>query len=201
MDYFKEQGLWPTDNGQGGIKKKAKVPSGKNEIISTSTQAMQEGENSVGKASTTPSSSGPASYAQRVARMAIVLAMGTPEWKFTPSAIDRDFNTVQCYFRGAGDHEGPIGEVRNIMGKKKAKEECARLTLAYLEDVYAQRLEYGQKMMGGIIGGEELLGGVLGKASDGEKEAMQAKIQFAREMGSGSEDDLGFEDAMEEIKA
>ena len=59
---------------------------------------------------------------------------------------------MACFFRNAGKHEGPIGEVRNVFGKKKAKEECARLTVEYLGRVRDGRVEAGMRLVKG--GGE-----------------------------------------------
>lgn len=54
-------------------------------------------------------------------------------------------------------HEGPIGEVRNVYGKKRAKEECARLVVGYLEGVRERRREEGRRrmMMGVVVGAVE----------------------------------------------
>jgi hypothetical protein len=95
--------------------------------------------------------------------------------------------------------------VRNVFGKKKAKEECARLTLEYLNEVHAHRLAYGQAMMQGIIGGEEVVEGALGKGREGEGEAMEMKRKGvgAVEKSDGSDDDMDteFEDAVEDLEA
>ena len=55
--------------------------------------------------------------------------------------------------------------MRNIYGRKKAKEECARLTLEYLTQVKEERLRYGISVMRGVLGSEGVEGvieGVLG---------------------------------------
>jgi hypothetical protein len=66
--------------------------------------------------------------------------------------------------------------VRNVFGKKKAKEECAKLTLEYLEEVRERRVDYGRRMMQGVGNA----GGVVGvaaaaRAVDGETDALAAK--------------------------
>lgn len=88
-----------------------------------------------------------------------------------------------------------------MFGKKKAKEECARLTLEYLKEVHAHRLAYGQTMMDSISGGEAVVEGALGKASEEENEAMEARRQFVTEMGNESDEETGFEDALEDLES
>lgn len=71
--------------------------------------------------------------------------------------------------------------MRNIFGKKKAKEECARLTLEYLVDVQAKR--------GGENGSESGLGLGLGELrKNGSADAV--------ERDSDADE---FEDAVEQI--
>lgn len=55
---------------------------------------------------------------------------------------------MSCTFRGAGKHEGPLGEVAHVYGKKKAKEESARLVLEYLLEVEQKRLDEAAAAMG-----------------------------------------------------
>ena len=111
------------------------------------------------------------SFAQQVASLAATLTLPTPEWRFTAHPSDPTFHTVACFFRGAGPHEGPIGEVRNVFGKKKAKEECARLTLEYLTEVRDKRRAYGARMMQGVLGADGVLAGVEGRRVEGEGES------------------------------
>jgi hypothetical protein len=156
-------------------------------------------------ASTPAASPNASSYAQQVASLAVILALPTPEWSYTPHPSDPNFHTVSCFFRGAGPHERPIGEVRNVYGKKKAKEECARLTLEYLKEVREKRVAYGAEMMRGIAGAEGVLAAAAGKPVEGEgknvREDAVARMKFERdmdmEMGEDSEDDEVFADAME----
>lgn len=153
IEHFQSVGTWPDDaTAIGGIKKKKKPqqpppPASTDDMLSS------------------PSST---SFAQQVATLAVSLALPTPEWRFTPHPSDPSFHTVSCFFRGAGQHEGPIGEVRNVFGKKKAKEECARQTLEYLLDVREKRRAYGARMMESVMGGEGVLKGVEGRKGEGE---------------------------------
>jgi hypothetical protein len=198
VEYFRAQGHWPENlSDVGGIRKKQKAQLHQPELVSSTSVSTDSRHTSI--ASSTPGTS----YAQQAARLAVVLSLPTPEWRYTPSLLDRDFYTVQCFFNGAGPHQGPVGEVRNVFGKKKAKEECARLTLDYLREVHAHRTSYGQKMIEDISGGEGLAEGARGKPADGEKEALEleARRQVVQEMGGESEDEMEFEDAMEEFNA
>jgi hypothetical protein len=181
VEHFKSQGTWPSAFSEvGGIKKKKKTqPSDDLELLTPATKPASEST----------------SYAQQVARLAIMLSLGTPEWRFTPSPLDRDFHTVACYFAGGGEHAGPIGEVRNVFGKKKAKEESARLTLDYLNELHAHRINFGKLMMEGIVGADEVVQGAAGKAVEGEREAVEARASASE--GSEGEVDEGFEDAVE----
>jgi len=198
VEYFKSAGRWPNAYSDlGGIKKKKKLvhsSSALAELVS-STTTPDSRQPSV---SSTVSTTG--SYPQQVARLAHILSLPSPEWRYTPSPLDRDFHTVQCFFAGGGAHAGPIGEVRNVFGKKKAKEECARLTLEYLNEVHAHRIAYGQKMMEGIGGGEGVLEGALARAKEGEVEAVMARRQ-EMVVGSESDEEMEFADAMEDLRA
>jgi hypothetical protein len=172
VSHFKAQGVWPeTATAVGGIKKKKAQPT-RPEIVSTSSSSGRT-------ASLTPvTTNTPASmsYAQQVATLAHILSLPTPEWKYTPHPSDKDFHSVSCSFRGAGAHEGPIGEVRNVFGKKKAKEECAKLTLEYLEEVRERRVDYGRRMMQGVGNAEDVVGvAAAGRAVDDEADALAAR--------------------------
>jgi hypothetical protein len=191
VEYFKAKGVWPEETTDvGGIKKKKKAQPHLQELtFSTSPENKKPSTASTATIST--------SYPQAVAQLAVALSLGSPEWRYTPSPLDPSFLTVSCYFKDGGQHAGPIGEVRNILGKKKAKEECARLTLDYLKEVQELRLAYGQRMMQGVNGGEDAVAGALGRPREEEKMMMEARSWDDREVGGPSEDE--FEDAVEEL--
>jgi hypothetical protein len=199
VEHFKSLGLWPDDAlDVGGIKKKTKIQGSEVPELIPLTPTPNSHRPSI--TSTTPASpaSASGSYPQRVARLAVTLSLGTPEWRYTPSAAP-DFHTVACYFPiGGGAHGGPIGEVRNVLGKKKAKEECARLTLTYLEEVHRYRIECGMRMLEGIKGGEEVVSAALGKVAEGEA-GVRMEVDGKEE--SDDDNDLEFEDAMEDLRA
>ena len=71
--------------------------------------------------------------------------MSVPEYRLTP-ADDRApaFWDVAAYFPHCPSHEGPIGEVRRVYGKKAAKEECAKRVLAYLKEEEHRRIKDAQ---------------------------------------------------------
>jgi hypothetical protein len=184
----------------GGIKKKKVVqppPPPKSRARSnTSISSSSSTEN-------TPASPSGTTYPQQAAELSIALGLGTPEWRIHASdPAARDFHTVACYFKYGGPHGGPIGEVRNIFGKKKAKEECARLTVAYLQDVKQRRLEFGARMMASAQAGsgpakedvqtaeavgsgpaEEAVQGAESSADDLEEEKT-ASVQGGQPVGS-----------------
>ncbi|KAJ4366465.1 hypothetical protein N0V83_008101 [Neocucurbitaria cava] len=168
VESFKSQGLWPEDfTSVGGIKKKKKKPQSPQPAAAlremNSTNSMSSSFSLTQTPTPPPTTSSttisaapdtPTSYAHRVALLATKLSLSTPEYRFTPHPHDKDFHTVSCFFRNGGPHhEGPIGEARNVFGRKKAKEECARLTLEYLQGVLEWRLREGERVMAGVSGG------------------------------------------------
>ena len=108
------------------------------------------------------------------------------------SAAAPGFHTVSCYFKDSGPHQGPLGEVRNVFGKKKAKEECARLVVQYLQDVKETRLEYARSMMAGIKGDTHAVTNrAVGKQAESEGRASGNQHEDS--------DDDGFQSAVEQI--
>jgi hypothetical protein len=212
-------GTWPDDaTSVGGIKKKKlmKAQAPDSEIISISTPTRTRSTTSPSPFSspttTTSPSTSTTSYAQQVAALAVILALPTPEWHYTSHPSDPAFHTVSCFFRGAGPHEGPLGEARNVYGKKKAKEECARLTLQYLNEVREKRVQYGREMMSGVRGAEGVMLAAAGRGVEGEgmgkdggmgmdavheRDEEEAKTQLDTEMGDSSDENEVFADAME----
>lgn len=122
-----------------------------------------------------------------------MLSLSTPEYRFTytdPSVAD--IHTVACYFKNGGAHEGPIGEVRNIFGKKNAKNECVRKTLQYLTDLKNEREAIAARLIAGIQGGAGIASVGVGMLMDGE-ESIAKKTE--KEISDGELDI--YEDAME----
>ena len=66
--------------------------------------------------------------------------MSAPEYRLTPAdARSPAFWNVTAYFSQSLSHEGPVGEVERVHGKKAAKEECAKRVLAYLKEEEQKR--------------------------------------------------------------
>ncbi|KAL8803286.1 MAG: hypothetical protein Q9182_003244 [Xanthomendoza sp. 2 TL-2023] len=82
-----------------------------------------------------------ASYANRVADLAPLLSFTAPTYNFTPvSAAAPSMFSGAAYFTGDALEahpklKGPVAEVRNVFGKKNAKEECARGVWDLLKEV------------------------------------------------------------------
>jgi len=88
-----------------------------------------------------------------------------------------------------------------VYGKKKAKEECARLTLEYLERVRQVRWEFGRKMMEGVKGGETVGLGVARRVvEDEDEDEGQAKsVEKGEDKEEEEEEDEVFEDATDRL--
>lgn len=66
-------------------------------------------------------------FAQRVNDICPILGLTAPEYRITALSADAP-NMVSgaAYFRSEPSFPKPLGEVRNVYGKKNAKEECAK---------------------------------------------------------------------------
>ncbi|KAJ4357593.1 uncharacterized protein N0V89_002169 [Didymosphaeria variabile] len=180
VKHFQAEGLWPdTYTELGGIKKVKSPP-------------LSDSNTPTPLASTDPvdTLAGASSYAQCVAQIAAQLGLNTPEWRYAPSpAAAQGFHTVSCFFKNGGPHEGPIGEVRHVFGKKKAKEECGMLVLQYLKGVREKRMEYARGVMAGMKGDTEVVASrAVGKPAGGE-------VEFRT--GEETSEDEGFDTANE----
>lgn len=185
--HFKAKGLWPQDfSDVGGIKKR------KIAVVNSPSPSADSRNSSTASPTTT---AGGTSATSQVAALAHLLSLNTPEYRFSyenPSVPD--LHTVSCYFKNGGAHEGPHGQVRNVFGKKKAKEECARLTLQYLNEVKSQREAIAARLVAGIAGGAGVASVGVGIAMDGE-EGVSRRMAKVKDW---SDDELDiYEDAME----
>ncbi|KAF1973693.1 hypothetical protein BU23DRAFT_463741 [Bimuria novae-zelandiae CBS 107.79] len=194
VKHFQAAGSWPEHaTDLGGIKKKKpSVASVLNPSPSLSSKVDVD------------AATGSSSPTQLVAHLATQLSLSTPEWRFSPSeAAAPGFHTVACYFKGGGPHEGPLGEVRHVYGKKKAKEECARLVLTYLQEVKKTRLESARAVLRRMRGDTEaVVGRAVGRMGVGEGgvEEVEEEMGKVGEEPSGDEDeDEGFQSAREEV--
>jgi hypothetical protein len=194
IEYLKSQNLWPDVAGISGIKKKKPSSLQGTQIPAHVIPWTSHDDDACMTFSSSPpcsaSASSSLSYAQRVSDLARTLSLGSPEWRYTPSPSP-DFHTVACFFSMPGAHAGPIGQVRNILGRKKAKDECARLTLAYLEELERLRIERAMRVMGVVRDGE----------GEGEGEGVDGKGgKRLEQLGLEESDahlDVEFQDAME----
>lgn len=101
-----------------------------------------------------------------------------------------------------------VGEVRNVFGKKRAKEECARGVVGWLEGVKRERVERRRGVMGGVEKGngkeEGLSGGKTDAEHDGKpgEEAMwKVDVDEYEDINADEHDNEGFEDAVEQLAA
>lgn len=176
VEHFRAEGLWPDDaatSPSGGIRKKKKAPP--------SPQPPALADATAGAPSAAGASGGAASYAQQVAQLAVELALGTPTWNFTSDPAAPNVHSVSCSFDSPHARHGPIGEVHHVIGRKKAKEACARLTLEYLITVREERLSYGRKAMEGAVGGGAVAGVAVKEAAEGTVEESEDEFVDAVE--------------------
>lgn len=187
VEHFQAAGLWPeTFTDAGGIKKKKKLnPSSS----ATPTGAVDNDDQidisptspSLTSTTTTTTTQGDPSYSHRVAQLAATLGLPTPQWDVSSPPSAPGFYTTSCTFKNSA-HAGPIGEARHILGKKKSKEECARLTLEYLLGIKEQRMKFGRKMMAGIAGAEEVEKVALNRPVGGDGDV---EVEVLKGLGAG----------------
>ncbi|KAL8675170.1 MAG: hypothetical protein Q9168_000423 [Polycauliona sp. 1 TL-2023] len=113
-------------NPDGSCKAKKKVKLGAGPTVKVESKGIEVKKD--------------ASYANRVNDLAPLLSLNVPVYRFTPSsAAAPNMFSGAAYFTGdALFHEGlknGVGEVRNVYGKKNAKEECAREVWEVLKGV------------------------------------------------------------------
>ncbi|KAF2206087.1 hypothetical protein GQ43DRAFT_436507 [Delitschia confertaspora ATCC 74209] len=161
VQYLKAQGLWPEENGDGTIKKRRKKVetsspgwSSRDKLTTDETPTLLPSSPfQIRSNFSTPSTpiQNPSTYTSLALTLAHSLSLPPPEYVFQPSPNNLEasgFYTLACYFKDpTGEHSGPIGEVRHVFGKRKAKEECARLVVGYLEEVRKMRVEGGMRMI------------------------------------------------------
>ncbi|KAJ4292445.1 hypothetical protein N0V90_009107 [Kalmusia sp. IMI 367209] len=184
--HFESLNLWPeSSTNVGGIKKK-KPPT-------TTTPAKPTPE-----PTTQPTTDDPEKQKQPS------VALQRPSSRSPPR-----LPTVSCTFKDAGPLAGPIGEVRHVFGRKKAKEECARLTLDYLEALQAERIARAKAVARGEAGGVESRADsgwgdvaedavVKGKAQRPVDEALDRNGESDDD--DDDDDDDGFVDAVESVE-
>ncbi|KAK3062252.1 hypothetical protein LTS18_004516 [Coniosporium uncinatum] len=80
------------------------------------------------------------SYGQRVNELCVELGLGMPEYRFSADARAAGFLSGGAWFLQSPLVPSPVGEVRNVVGRKKAREECAKGLVRFLEELRAERL-------------------------------------------------------------
>lgn len=73
------------------------------------------------------------------------LSLSAPEYRLTPSALAPSMYGGGAWFTRDPLIKSPVGEVRNVFGKKNAKEACAEKVVEFLREV-------GRKRAGGELG-------------------------------------------------
>ena len=182
ITFLKSLGVWKeASDPVGGIKKKKRKTMSQDQAVS--------GTNTSTTASTTTIDV--TSYAARVQSLAVQLGLGSPIWQYTSSPAAPGMLSVACYFKNGGRHAGPIGETRHVLGKRKARDACARTVFSYLMRVKEQRLEFGKQVISEV-----------GAADQSEEQAVHLLVNGVKEEDSTTAGDVSadeFQDAVEDM--
>ncbi|MCJ1339498.1 hypothetical protein MMC09_004788 [Bachmanniomyces sp. S44760] len=89
-----------------------------------------------------PPPTSPQTWAQKITTLTSLLSLPQPTYAFSPSSSSSSISLTEtpklalysgaAFFKRATGTIGPIGEVRNVYGKKAAKQECARGVVDWL---------------------------------------------------------------------
>ncbi|OCK95305.1 uncharacterized protein K441DRAFT_658709 [Cenococcum geophilum 1.58] len=133
VEWLRAEGLLSEDGPVRKKKAKANSPSG-------GPNSSPKG--AAGKGEDTAETE---SYVHKVIAIARTLGLAAPEYRLTPTDPRAPaFWDVAAYFSQSLSHEGPVGEVKQVHGKKAAKEECAKRVLAYLKGEEQKRSQNAQ---------------------------------------------------------
>ena len=82
--------------------------------------------------------------AQRVVALCEILGLTPPSYKFISSESDPALiESAAAWFKGEPLFLGAVGEVRNVYGRKRAKDECVGKVVAVLENIkMAAEMDY-----------------------------------------------------------
>jgi hypothetical protein len=108
-------------------------PSSQNENV---TRAISPSENSA-----TPSDAGQTRFATMVPELCERLGFEPPSYELSKVADNAALYNGFAHFRGDPRIDGPIGEVRNIFGRKDAKEAIAQELVSFLKSIEKHRRE------------------------------------------------------------
>jgi hypothetical protein len=89
----------------------------------------------------TPSSP---SYPQLIPPLCHKLGINVPAYKFSAAQPNSPLWNAYADFQGDPRIDGPVGEVKNMFGKKNAKEEVSKEVWLFLKSIERQRLEEGE---------------------------------------------------------
>lgn len=93
------------------------------------------------------------SWGQRVNALYPLLGLPTPEYRLQLDEGSINFYSGAAYFSGVVDAEGPVGEVRHVVGRRRAREECAKGVWFFLEGLRRRRLGEGELEAGVLAEG------------------------------------------------
>ncbi|KAF2276966.1 uncharacterized protein EI97DRAFT_304580 [Westerdykella ornata] len=149
----------------------ARSPSSSNPEGQTASAIKPKAHSTSPLPPTTTTTNNSPSYASLAASLAHALHLGTPQYHFhrstttgaatsnlemTTTTTTTDFHTVSCTFPQAAERrfrDEPVALVRHVHGKKRAREECARVVVGVLEGLRRERrelLERGGGMDGDV---------------------------------------------------
>ncbi|MCJ1476360.1 hypothetical protein MMC13_005026 [Lambiella insularis] len=123
---------------EGHLEQDGNVKRRKKAKLGLGVKGVERGED----AGVAAGAEGEKSWGQRVNELALDLNLAPPTYQLTPSnpALASNIFSGAAYFANEPLHRGPIGEVRNVFGRKNAREECARGVFAWMEELRERRL-------------------------------------------------------------
>ena len=122
----------------GSVIKKPKAPAA--QVVNNSINAASDHPSIEGLKDSVDDST---SFASRVPALASKLGCGLPTYDITPTipgVSGSSFYDCTASFPSIAGLPNPLATVRNVFGKKRAKEDCAREICTALEKIKEQRL-------------------------------------------------------------
>jgi hypothetical protein len=193
VQHFQSQGLWTSSGdpngtalsatGTGIKKRKAKKgPTPSSNPASNDAAASTNGNASVNGSPDSEELPANASFAAQATFLANALNLGAPQYQYTSNPACPNFHDVACFFPSASHPvDGPVAAVRNVFGRKKAKEECARLVVAWLRELEEIRKAEVRAVLG-----------------SGERE-VKMQVNLKAGAGGAQDGDLKMEDVVEKL--
>lgn len=94
---------------------------------------------------------GEAGLVQQILTLSNTLGLAQPIWNLKQNEQAPLFWDCSASFPNAPNMPDSVGAVRNVHGKKIAKEECARAVLDFLKEIEAERKERLAKLLGSAV--------------------------------------------------